>query len=627
MRNKLHNFIPANYLFSVPAAYLSLGLLGGILTANYFSPIVHIKSNFVICIIIMFLLVLINKKSKEFSVLAAFIAGFFFQNAWQTNQNFGENMFNDGEKIQIYAEFYNPPNYRSEKEMTQQATISNTDFRINIILSDSLTNSVIIPGERAKIAGIFRKFDTQNTAAPWEYDNIFQDRINNTIGDIEVLSIEKSVINPVAANLHNYIRKKFENTRYNSLYVSLFTGDRSFVTPDIKSFFQESGLIHFLSVSGMHIAILIVAFSMIVSIFPLPILARNIIIAGLILCLPLIVGFNPATLRAVIMGIIVVLSSLFNRKSNALNSLFVACFIILSVYPMHFFLVGFQYSFAATFGILILPKILKNIKYKKTVLIFILPIFLFLLTTPIQIYHFATITPSSPFCNLFVLPIFEFICNLALISLFIPIDGISQFLLKICDKILDFAFWVINKFIIFTDFGEQYTSISQLWFLAIIIVIFVCASFQKHKIIYSFYAILFLVTTILIFELLKKEIIYTVSSQNFRMKLLSGRHSKAVILGDAQTKLYYNPKFRRWLKTNLDGGLFVNNEKPIIITDESYIPSEILENYTHIILKNTTGEIKFDCENNEYKTEKIAPEEKKQRKIGVNKVFYKNIVK
>lgn len=620
MHNKSNNFIPANYLFSVPAFYLSTGLLCGILTANLFPPIIHFQANFIITAIIIFTLLVINRKSKKLSVLAAFFAGFFLQNLWQTTQNFAENQFLDEQKLQIYAEFYNPPNYRDEKEMTQQATISGTDSRINLILFDSLTNYTIIPGERAKIIGIFRRFDTENAAAPWEYDGIFQDRINNTIGDVEVLSIEKSVKNPVMVWLHFHINKRFENTRYYSLYTSLFTGDRSFITQDIKSFFQESGLIHFLSVSGMHIAILIVAFSIIVSVLPFPVLIRKVIIALLILCLPLIVGFNPATLRAVIMGVVVVLSPFFNRKSNPLNSLFVASFIILTIYPMHFFLIGFQYSFVATFGILILPKILGNIKFKKTILLFTLPIFLFLLTTPIQIYHFATITWSAPICNLFILPIFEIVCNLSLLALFIPFDFISHFLLNICDKILDFAFLVINKFIIISGLGEQSANISPLWFVAIILIIFTYSAFREHKIIYSFFAVLVLVIAILIFNLLKKDTIFTISSQNFRMKVLSCKNnSTAVILGNAQTKLYYNPKFLRFLKTNLNNGT--------IITDESYIPAEFLKNYKHTIIKNTTGEIKFDCEDEKYKTEKIAPEEKKQRRVGTKKIYYKNFVK
>jgi len=623
MRNKLHNFIPANYLFSVPAAYLAVGLFFGIFSANNFSPLFQFKSNFVITFIVIISLILINRKSKELSLLAAFIAGFFLQNSWQNSQNFAENIFNDGDKIQISADFYSSPSFRNEKEMSQLATISGSDFRINLILTDTLTNFVIIPGERAKITGVFRKFDTRNTAAPWEYDNIFQDRIKNSIGGIEVISIEKSAKNPLAVELYRYIRRNFENTRYESFYISLMLGDRSFITPNVRAFFRESGLVHFLSISGMHIAIFIFAFSSIVLILPLPLMLRRVIIAVLILGLPLIVGFGPATLRAVIMGIILVLSPLFNRKSNAINSLFFACFLILAIYPMHFFLIGFQYSFSATFGILILSRLLKNAKYPKTAMFLIMPILMFLLTTPVQIYHFGTMTLPSPLFNLFLLPILVFVFQVAFLSLFVYSDKMSQFLLDLCDKILDIVFLTVNEFVLFTGLGENYTSIPPFLFFAVILIIAVLFSFRRQKIIYATYAIFAMITAHLILDLSRKDTIYTISSQNFRMKVLDSSTPKAVILGGAQTRHYYDPKFRRWIETKLNGGFFTRRANPVIITDGSYIPEDFLRNFTHIIMKNTTGEIKFDCENEEQKTRKIAPEEKKRRRVGTVREFNK----
>ena len=626
MHNKSCNFIPADYFFSIPAAYLALGLFGGILTANNFSPLFAVQSNIIVSAIIIVLLLLINKKSKEFSIIAAFLAGFFLQNSWQTSQKIGENIFNDGEKTQIFVEFYSPPNFRSEKEMTQLATISGSDYRINLILTDTLTNFVIIPGERAKITGVFRKFDTKNTAAPWEYDNIFQDRIKNSIGEIEAFSVEKSVKNPVAVKLHHYIRKKFEGTQYNSFYVSLFLGDRSFVTQETRAFFRESGLVHFLSISGMHIAIFIFAFLGLASVLPLPFLLRKVIVAALILCLPLVVGFGPATLRAVIMGNIFLLSPLFNRKNNAINSLFFAMFLILAIYPAHFFLIGFQYSFSATFGILILLKILENRKYKNTAMFFIMPIFMFLLTSPIQIFHFGTLTLSSPICNLFLLPFLAIVCKVAFAALLIGIvaPAGSQLLLNLTDEMLNVLMFTINEFVVFTGLGEDYTSISPFFFIGVILIIMVFFSFRRQKIIFAAYTILAIITVFLISDLLKKDAIYTISSQNFRMKLFDGKNPTAVILGGAQTKLYDNPAFRRWVNTRLNSGFFVTKANPVIITDESYVPTEFLRNYKHIILKNTTGEIKFDCEDDAQKTKIIAPEEKKQRRVGVAKEFWKN---
>jgi hypothetical protein len=124
------------------------------------------------------------------------------------------------------------------------------------------------------------------------------------------------------------------------------------------------------------------------------------------------------------------------------------------------------------------------------------------------------------------------------------------------------------------------------------------------------YAALTFVTAILLFELLKRDAVYTISSQNFRMKVYEGKNSVAVILGDAQTRNYYNPAFRRWLKNRLG-----DPSRATVYTDGSYIPQEVFENYTHIILENTTGEIRFEMEDDEQKTALIDPKEKKRRRM------------
>ena len=530
-------------------------------------------------------------------------------------------MFRDSDTIQISVNFYSPPKYRSEKVMEQSATISKSDYRINLIFNKHLTDSILVPGENAKIWGIFRKYDTKNTAAPWEYDNIFQEKIKNSIGELEVISLKKQPKMPFITSLYHYIRKNFEKTRYESFYISIFTGDRSFLTQYISSFFRESGLVHFLAISGLHIAILIFAFSAIVFVLPLPILARKCAVVISILFLPFIAGFGPATLRAVIMGTIMVVSPLFNRKSTALNSLFLSCFLILSFYPMHMYLIGFQYSFAATFAVLILPKLIGEVKYKKTILVIAMPIFLFIVTTPIQIYHFGTLTSTAAPADLVLLPLLQIVCQIALFSLFIPIESVSNFLCSITDWMLDSLFWIINKYVISTGWGENHTDIPLIIFIIIITIIIVLCAFRRNRIIYSIYAFLFISTAFLCFDLYKKDAIYTISSQNFRMKLFDSNYPIAVVLGSAQTKNYYNPSFLRWIKVRSSG------KKPILISDDSYIPQDFRKNFTHIILRNTTGEIYFDISADVIKTPPISADEKKRRKIDFAKKYNKTRIK
>jgi ComEC/Rec2-related protein len=624
-----HNFIVLDHLFSVPALYLASGLFLGITLGTHIQ-IFDFKLNFATVITIMVSLFLTNRYSKILSLIIAVFIGIIFQNSWEKSMEIGEKAFAEGNKIKIWTEFYSPPRYRDEKEMEQSATISGTDYRINLILKGKLTDSVVLPGEKAQIIGVFRNYDKQNNAAPWEYDKIFQEKIKNSIGEIEVISITKhSAIPPVTA-LYRHIRKNFAQSRYESLYISIFTGDRSFLTPDINAFFRESGLIHFLAISGLHIAILIIAFSTVFYILPLPKIMRNCAVIVLVLLLPFAAGFNPATIRAVIMGTLLLISPLFNKKNCALNSLFCAMFVILSLYPMHLFLIGFQYSFAAMFAVIILSKIVEGYEhpvypavnnFTKIISFAAMPIFLFLATAPIQVYHFGTITWSAPFANLFLLPALQIICQIALVSLFIPLFATPNFLLTISDALLGFLFTVINKYVIWTGLAESQTDISPLVFVAIIMTIIIFRTFKRHKIIYVIYSYLFITTLSLLWALLKKDAIYTVSYRNFRMKLLDGAYPVVVILGGAQTGNYYNPAFLRWVKTHADGSVWSAPRKAIFISDGNYVPSSFSKNFNHIVVLNASGEVYFDTPQDTAETSAISLKEKSRGKTPFKKEY------
>jgi len=642
------------FLHSTPAVFLAFGLFFGIILGSNLQ-IFNFSLNLATVLIIVIALIFTNRYSKILSAVIAVCVGVIFQNSWQASMEQGEKFFSDGDKIKISVDFYSPPTFQSEKEMTQLATIvpvnvgaycirpdiplnnspipserqgvCNTPlqftkgYRINLIFPAELTTEILTPAERAEITGIFRCFDTQNTAAPWEFDNIFQAKIKNTIGEIEIISIEKEEKIPFVADIYRHIRRNFEGSRYNSLYISLFTGDRSNLSPHIRAFFRESGLVHFLAISGLHIAILITALSLLVWFLPLPKLVRRCMIAASILFLPFLVGFGPPTLRAVIMGLLLTISQIFNRKSNPVNSLFVAAFFILAIYPMHIFLIGFQYSFVATFAVLLFPKMIGERKYKNEIIFLMLPIFLFIATTPIQIFHFATITWASIIANIIMLPVLTIICQIALISVFVSAVPIFEFVARLmvsfCDKVLDILFFAINRFVLLSGMGENYTQISPFIFILLTLLIMILCCFPKRGIIYSIYLLLAFFTVWGIVNLFKSDTVYTVSSQNLRMKVYCSAQPAAIIIGGAQSRLYYNPQILRWLHNRLDGRLAT----PLIITDSSYIPPDVFDGYNHIILRNSTGEIKFDVECDEHKTVPVAIAETRRRRTQTPKIF------
>ncbi len=116
---------------------------------------------------------------------------------------------------------------------------------------------------------------------------------------------------------------------------------------------KKMGLQHVLVVSGFHFGCLLLIIGMIVK----PILhGRKSVIFFLILMgiYFIFIGTNPSVFRAFIMASCVLLGELFRQNASSLNALGVALVVLLGFDPTYAVHLGFQLSFLATFGILLL---------------------------------------------------------------------------------------------------------------------------------------------------------------------------------------------------------------------------------------------------------------------------------
>ena len=195
-------------------------------------------------------------------------------------------------------------------------------------------------------------------------------------------------------------------------YAVLF-GDKSAVDGQVKEYYTNSGLIHLLTVSGLHISFLIALFYSFLKLcrvnryvnFSLTIIA---IIFYSFLC-----GFTPSVLRAGIMGIVYVFAKTFGRRYDTLNSVGIAGFLIVLSRPFYAFDNGFLMSIACVVGIAFLHKVLskflaKIFPYKASSIISIS------LSAQIAIIPFLSIfsnsiNPLSFVVNFFAIPLFSII--------------------------------------------------------------------------------------------------------------------------------------------------------------------------------------------------------------------------
>ncbi len=152
------------------------------------------------------------------------------------------------------------------------------------------------------------------------------------------------------------------------LISSLLLGNKELLSKSVMRDFKRAGIVHVLSISGMHLALMIALSEFLMQKLRIHKTVRAVIVLFVAFFYLALTGFALSTVRAFIMAAFVYLSYLFRSDNDSITSLFVALFLILLLFPEAIYDVGLWLSFSATFGILIAIELLKPVSdllYKK----------------------------------------------------------------------------------------------------------------------------------------------------------------------------------------------------------------------------------------------------------------------
>ncbi|WP_338761502.1 ComEC/Rec2 family competence protein [Bernardetia sp. ABR2-2B] len=147
---------------------------------------------------------------------------------------------------------------------------------------------------------------------------------------------------------------------------ALFLGIRDGIDNEVQNAYRSAGATHVLAVSGLHVGIL----SAMIAFF-LGFLKKHekskylylFLILSVLFSYSFLTGLSPSVLRASIMFAIIQIGFTFGKRSNIYNNLALSAFVLLIASPYMFFEVGFQLSYLAVLGIvLIQPKLAKIYK-------------------------------------------------------------------------------------------------------------------------------------------------------------------------------------------------------------------------------------------------------------------------
>jgi competence protein ComEC len=137
------------------------------------------------------------------------------------------------------------------------------------------------------------------------------------------------------------------------LLEALLLGYRRNINSKTYQAFRRTGLLHFISLSGMHLGIFIGIVWWLCKTAGLMKPARAIVCIIAISVFLLIVPSRAPTLRAAIIGFVFCASFFFRRRPNSINTLSLAAIILLLIRPTNLFEAGWQLSFASVLGLVL----------------------------------------------------------------------------------------------------------------------------------------------------------------------------------------------------------------------------------------------------------------------------------
>ena len=321
-----------------------------------------------------------------------------------------------------------------------------------LLSADSLTQI----GDRFTAIGSFQSFPTTENLGQFDYTAYMK---RKHIG--KKLMVNTFVYQGSSESMYSWLmqgravlQQQIDNnvqlsSQSKALLSSLLLGNRNQMDEQTVAVFQRLGLMHILAISGLHIGVITVFVSKIISFLRTS--YRNCILLGLLWIFVFLAGFSPSVFRTVFMFTLLILGQFLKRKQSTKECIGLAFFLSILFEPYWLFDLGFQFSYLAVLGIVwLMPLFKKGYTRSNSVNYFLgigyVSLIAQLGVLPLQLYYFNSFSWTFLGSNLVIMPLttvvlvggFCFLC-IGWISTSLA-DGVGWML----EQVIQFTFAVLR---------------------------------------------------------------------------------------------------------------------------------------------------------------------------------------
>ncbi len=247
------------------------------------------------------------------------------------------------------------------------------------------------------------------------------------------------------------------NTNELGIAEALLIGYTNDLDKDLVQAYSNTGVVHIIAISGMHLGLIYV---MLVWIFArTPLIKKSkitqvVLILGCLWLFSILTGGSASVLRSAVMFSFITVGKTFFRQASIYNSLAASAFVMLCYNPYYLWDVGFQLSYFAVVGIIIFQKPIYNLLYVKNKWVdkvwqlMAVSLAAQVLTFPICIYYFHQFPNLFLITNIIAVPLSTIIlfAEIALVA-FAWIPFVGTYL----GKLVSWLVWLMNKIILLVN--------------------------------------------------------------------------------------------------------------------------------------------------------------------------------
>jgi len=216
---------------------------------------------------------------------------------------------------------------------------------------------------------------------------------------------------------------------------ALLVADQHEISPEMRERYASAGIIHMLSISGLHVAIIASAVSLLLQLARLPPVLASVVSLAIIAFYVALIGASPPALRSAVMLAAVTASRLSQRPVSPWAALALGAFVPL-VNPRVITELGYQLSVAGIAGLIASAGLSRRLLaprldgLKLTIARDLLTSALAtLVTAPLIAWHFGRISLVAPLANLAAGPVISVLQPMLFLALVLaPAKPVAAFI-------------------------------------------------------------------------------------------------------------------------------------------------------------------------------------------------------